>query len=114
MCAGQSSRPLKRHRVWLSLILSSACQPHGSLPVILHYVQLPREQDSDMPSNKAHERRPHRDGSPTPGSDNDLPPGVSPISESDYFLKNTEFRMWLKEEKDKVCPILSLEEIAHR
>lgn len=31
-----------------------------------------------------------------------LPKGVSTISESDYFLKSAEFRLWLKEEKGKV------------
>jgi len=31
-----------------------------------------------------------------------LPGGVEPISESDYFLKSAEFRVWLKEEKHKV------------
>ena len=34
-----------------------------------------------------------------------LPDGVSEISESDYFLKNDEFQVWLKEEKGKVCLI---------
>src|SRR5260221_12689596 len=28
--------------------------------------------------------------------------GAKEISEKDYFLKNDEFRMWLKEGKDKV------------
>ncbi len=36
-----------------------------------------------------------------------LPGGVEPISESDYFLKSAEFRVWLKEEKHKV-PLESL------
>ncbi len=31
-----------------------------------------------------------------------LPDGVSEISESDYFLKSDEFRVWLKDEKGKV------------
>ena len=31
-----------------------------------------------------------------------MPDGVSEISESDYFLKSDEFRVWLKEEKGKV------------
>ncbi|KAH0837802.1 hypothetical protein J3R83DRAFT_5998 [Lanmaoa asiatica] len=44
-----------------------------------------------------------RDRSRSPERDSSLPDGVSPISESDYFLKNTEFRVWLKDEKDKVC-----------
>lgn len=43
----------------------------------------------------------------------ELPNGVSPISESDYFLKNTEFRVWLKDEKDKVCPEHPLYPITH-
>lgn len=31
-----------------------------------------------------------------------LPGSAEPISESDYFLKSAEFRVWLKEEKRKV------------
>jgi hypothetical protein len=31
-----------------------------------------------------------------------LPGGAEPITESDYFLKSSEFRVWLKEEKHKV------------
>ena len=34
--------------------------------------------------------------------------GVSPISESDYFLKNAELRVWLKDEKDKVCRLYTI------
>ncbi len=34
-----------------------------------------------------------------------LPRGVAEISESDYFIKSDEFRVWLKEEKNKVCHI---------
>ena len=46
----------------------------------------------------------HRDRSRSPAySDRDLPEGVSAISESDYFLKNTEFTIWLKDERGKVC-----------
>ncbi|KAG8219280.1 hypothetical protein J3R82DRAFT_143 [Butyriboletus roseoflavus] len=44
-----------------------------------------------------------RDRSRSPERDSSLPDDISPISESDYFLKNTEFRVWLKDEKDKVC-----------
>ncbi|KAG1783341.1 hypothetical protein EV702DRAFT_1061391 [Suillus placidus] len=71
-----------------------------------------------MPSHRDDEGRPRHDRSysrdrkersPTPESDNDLPQGVSPISESDYFLKNTEFRIWLKEEKHKYFDELSSE-----
>ena len=32
----------------------------------------------------------------------ELPEGVSSISESDYFLKSAEFRVWLKDAKGKV------------
>ena len=31
-----------------------------------------------------------------------LPGGAEPISDSDYFVKSPEFRVWLKEEKHKV------------
>ena len=52
---------------------------------------------STMPSTR------NRDRSRSPERDSSLPDGISSISESDYFLKNTEFRVWLKDEKDKVC-----------
>lgn len=77
-----------------------------------------KHNDTDMPSHRDDERRPlhdrsysrgTRDRSFTPESGNDLPHGVSPISESDYFLKNTEFRIWLKEEKHKYFDELSSE-----
>ena len=35
--------------------------------------------------------------------DEDLPYDAKPISQSDYFLKSDEFRLWLREEKTKVC-----------
>ena len=35
-------------------------------------------------------------------SSSQLPGSAEPISESDYFLKSAEFRVWLKEEKHKV------------
>lgn len=37
-----------------------------------------------------------------------LPLGAQLISDSDYFVMNAEFRLWLKEEKDKVrFPLLA-------
>ncbi|KAF7347463.1 hypothetical protein MVEN_01502300 [Mycena venus] len=41
-----------------------------------------------------------QEGSDTHAS---LPHDASPISESDYFRKGDEFRIWLKDEKKKVC-----------
>ncbi|KAF9651925.1 hypothetical protein BDM02DRAFT_3138313 [Thelephora ganbajun] len=38
-----------------------------------------------------------------------LPEGVTEISESDYFLKSDEFRIWLKDEKDRYMDELSSE-----
>lgn len=48
----------------------------------------------------------HRDRSRSSSSER-LPGGVQEISEKDFFLKNDEFRLWLKEEKDKV-PLLEV------
>lgn len=100
----------------INLLPATFGQPQESHCDTQRCMQLPRGQvNLDMPSDKTHERRPRhersrsrdrRNHSPTPASDNDLPQGVSPISKSDYFLKNTEFRMWLREEKHKVCPML--------
>ena len=44
---------------------------------------------------------PSRDRSRSPERRAALPEGVSEISESDYFLKSEEFRVWLKDEKGK-------------
>ncbi|KAG6380645.1 hypothetical protein JVT61DRAFT_5011 [Boletus reticuloceps] len=57
-----------------------------------------------MPSTRR-----NRDRSRSPERDAPLPDGVPPISESDYFVKNTEFRVWLKDEKDKYFDELSSE-----
>ncbi|KAF9225205.1 hypothetical protein BS17DRAFT_778294 [Gyrodon lividus] len=54
-----------------------------------------------MPSTRDRER------SRSIERDYKLPDGVSPISESDYFLKNTEFGVWLKDEKGKYFGELS-------
>ncbi|KAI0652621.1 hypothetical protein C8Q79DRAFT_938625 [Trametes meyenii] len=48
-----------------------------------------------------------RDRSRSPERSVPLPNGVSEISESDYFLKNDEFQLWLKEEKGKYFNELS-------
>ncbi|CCM02258.1 uncharacterized protein FIBRA_04341 [Fibroporia radiculosa] len=48
-----------------------------------------------------------RSRSRSPGRNIPLPSGVSPISESDYFLKSDEFRIWLKDEKRKYFDELS-------
>ncbi|OCB86227.1 hypothetical protein A7U60_g6817 [Sanghuangporus baumii] len=36
-----------------------------------------------------------------------LPRGAQPLTDGDYFLKNAEFRVWLKEEKDRFFDELS-------
>ncbi|KAI0347910.1 hypothetical protein BDW22DRAFT_31178 [Trametopsis cervina] len=36
-----------------------------------------------------------------------LPNDAKPISESDYFLRSDEFKVWLKDEKDKYLDELS-------
>ncbi|KAI6120962.1 hypothetical protein EDD16DRAFT_1573863 [Pisolithus croceorrhizus] len=58
-----------------------------------------------MPSRRDRDRE--RDRSRSPDRDEDLPEGVSPISESDYFLKNSEFGIWLRDEKGKYFNELS-------
>uniref|UniRef100_A0A8H7Y6C5 Uncharacterized protein n=1 Tax=Psilocybe cubensis TaxID=181762 RepID=A0A8H7Y6C5_PSICU len=54
-----------------------------------------------MPSRRSRSRSRSRNRSESPERRVELPNGASPISESDYFQKNDEFRLWLKEEKDK-------------
>jgi hypothetical protein len=56
-----------------------------------------------MPSYRSRSR------SPEP----DLPNNASPISESDYFLKSSEFRIWLKDEKGKVSAFSKTVSMAH-
>ncbi|KAG2358860.1 hypothetical protein BDR07DRAFT_1488860 [Suillus spraguei] len=70
---------------------------------------MPSHRDNDSRSHDRSRSTHRRERSPTPESGDDLPRGVSPISESDYFLKNTEFRIWLKEEKHKYFDELSSE-----
>jgi len=63
-----------------------------------------------MPSRRSRSRSRQRNRSESPERRVDLPKGVSPISEADYFQKSDEFRLWLKEEKGKVrcCSIFVL------
>lgn len=49
-----------------------------------------------MPSRRSRSR------SRSPEARAELPAGVLPINESQYFQKSDEFRLWLKEEKGKV------------
>jgi len=60
---------------------------------------MPRRSRSATPER---ERRHSRSRSRSRERSYKLPEGVSEISESDYFLKSDEFRIWLKEEKDRV------------
>ncbi|CDO74411.1 hypothetical protein BN946_scf184867.g9 [Trametes cinnabarina] len=68
-----------------------------------------------MPSHRRRAYSRSRSGSPSRGRSRShspergvsLPQGVSEISESDYFLKNEEFQLWLKEEKGKYFNELS-------
>lgn len=50
-----------------------------------------------MPRSRSRDS-PRRSESPS----RHLPGGAEPIAESDYFLKSSEFRVWLKDEKHKV------------
>ncbi|PPQ69477.1 hypothetical protein CVT25_002041 [Psilocybe cyanescens] len=60
-----------------------------------------------MPSRRSRSRSRSRNRSESPERRVDLPNGVSPISESDYFQKNDEFRLWLKDDKGKYFDSLS-------
>ena len=60
---------------------------------------MPRRSRSATPGER--ERRRSRSRSRSRERSYKLPEGVSEISESDYFLKSDEFRIWLKEEKDR-------------
>jgi len=58
---------------------------------------------STMPSRRSRSRSLLRERSRSPERHAVLPYDASPISESDYFQKSNEFRIWLKDEKGKVC-----------
>lgn len=64
-----------------------------------------------MPSRRSRSRSPsgERRRSRSPESRSRLPEGVNEISESDYYLKNAEFKVWLKDEKGKYFDELSSE-----
>jgi hypothetical protein len=55
-----------------------------------------------MPRSRSRDS-PRRSQSPS----RHLPGGAEPITESDYFLKSSEFRVWLKDEKRKYFDELS-------
>ncbi|KAH8997548.1 hypothetical protein EDB92DRAFT_1793014 [Lactarius akahatsu] len=55
-----------------------------------------------MPRSRSRDS-PHRSESPS----RHLPGGAEPITESDYFLKSSEFRVWLKDDKRKYFDELS-------
>jgi len=63
--------------------------------------QMPRRSRSATPSERERRRSRSRSRSRSRERSYKLPEGVSEISESDYFLKSDEFRIWLKEEKDR-------------
>ncbi|PPQ76691.1 hypothetical protein CVT26_004475 [Gymnopilus dilepis] len=65
-----------------------------------------RRHYRDRSRSRDRSRDRDRSASPDRGSSK-LPEGVSPISESDYFQKSDEFRLWLKEEKGKYFDDLS-------
>lgn len=53
-----------------------------------------------------------RSHSPDSQRSRHLPGSAEPIAESDYFLKSSEFRVWLKEEKHKVLPESSIDDLS--
>jgi hypothetical protein len=52
--------------------------------------------------SRSRERSRSKSRSRSPERRKELPAGAEPISESDYFLKSAEFRVWLKDEKGRV------------
>ena len=61
-----------------------------------------RGVEKKMPSRRSRSRSHSNERSRSPERRAKLPNGVSPITESQYFQKSDEFRLWLKEEKNKV------------
>lgn len=57
----------------------------------------------DRSGDRSRDRSKDRSRSRSPDHQINLPNNASPIRESDYFKKFDELRLWLKEEKGKVC-----------
>jgi hypothetical protein len=60
-----------------------------------------RDRDRHSERDRHRDRDRDRDRSASPER-RDLPKDVKPLTESDYFQKSDEFRVWLKEDKRKV------------
>ncbi|KIY70993.1 hypothetical protein CYLTODRAFT_435459 [Cylindrobasidium torrendii FP15055 ss-10] len=70
----------------------------------------PRSRSRSVSPGRPHKRRRER----SPSSDSDLLPyGARTIAEDDYFQKIDEFRIWLRNEKDKYFDELSGEKSRH-
>ncbi|KPV71935.1 uncharacterized protein RHOBADRAFT_56311 [Rhodotorula graminis WP1] len=63
----------------------------------------PRDKDKD-----SHRHR--RDRSPSDDKDGGPPPGVDELSDDDYFLKATELKLWLYEDRGKKLDSLKTED----
>lgn len=72
------------------------------LTVVDHHLNMPSHRSRSRSVSPERERDGPRSRSPK-RHDVDLPYDAKSISESDYFLKSDEFRLWLREEKRKVC-----------
>ncbi|KAI3619468.1 splicing arginine serine-rich 12 [Moniliophthora roreri] len=60
-----------------------------------------RSRSPDRHRDRERRRERDRDRSYSPDERRKLPHDASPITESDYFQKSDEFRVWLKDEKGK-------------
>ncbi|CAL1694803.1 unnamed protein product [Somion occarium] len=67
-----------------------------------------RSDSQERSESRSRSRSRHRSRSRSPGQIR-LPYDASPISESDYFLKSDEFRVWLRDEKHKYLDELTSE-----
>lgn len=86
--------------------------PHSSHVLDIHrfvshnHLRLVTSQVSTMPRSLSREREPL--------SDLGLPYDAEELDpDKDYFLKQAEFRIWLREEKGKVCDTSSSISILH-
>ncbi|ESK83963.1 splicing arginine serine-rich 12 [Moniliophthora roreri MCA 2997] len=66
-----------------------------------------RSRSPDRHRDRERRRERDRDRSYSPDERRKLPHDASPITESDYFQKSDEFRVWLKDEKGKYFDELS-------
>ncbi|EKM61797.1 uncharacterized protein PHACADRAFT_24938 [Phanerochaete carnosa HHB-10118-sp] len=95
-------------RMWALVITPMRGGDYPAILNLYHNGGMPsRRRDRSESRERSHSRS--RGRSPSSERDVPLPNNAPHISESDYFLRSDEFRVWLKDEKRKYLDELSSE-----